>query len=172
MIALPKSRGGFCLIATLLLQVALVVALAGAGWLVYQKFPERGNSGPQSGTSPTTLQIVLRASASMEPQGIDIPVELYPIDIVAVRHEYFTDRQAGKRFEDFLNERMDGRFLVTARLDKQGQASVVIPPGNWWVHAVLSGDEDLEWRLPINVVGSKQTVELTPQNAYARTRSF
>jgi len=36
----------------------------------------------------------------------------------------------------------------------------------------LSGDENLEWRLPLNVEGSKQTVELTTQNIYTRTRSF
>jgi len=37
---------------------------------------------------------------------------------------------------------------------------------------LLSGDEELEWRLPIKVSGRKQTVELTSQNIYARTRSF
>jgi hypothetical protein len=103
---------------------------------------------------------------------LEIAVELYPIDIVAVRHEYFTERRAGKRFDDFLKERMEGRTPITARLDKQGQASVVINAGNWWLHALLSGEEDLEWRLPISVTGRKQTIELTWQNVYTRTRSF
>lgn len=103
---------------------------------------------------------------------LDIPIEIYPVDIVAVRHEYFTERRAGKRFDDFLSERMKGRTPVTARLDRQGQTSVVISPGTWWVHAVLSGEEDLEWRLPINVSGPKQVIELTSQNAYGRTKSF
>lgn len=116
------------------------------------------------------MQIVLRPSAGIE--ALDIPVELYPIDIVAARQEYFTERRAGKRFDDFLSERMKGRSPVTARLDKQGLASVVINPGNWWLHALSSGEDDLEWRLPVNVAGRNQTVELTSQNVYTRTRSF
>lgn len=120
----------------------------------------------------TTLQIMLRPPASEDVGALDISVELYPVDMVAVRHEYFTERRAGKRFDDFLSERMKGRTPVATRLDKQGQASVVISPGNWWLHAQLSGEEDLEWRLPLNVAGRKQTVELTSQNVYTRTKSF
>jgi hypothetical protein len=103
---------------------------------------------------------------------LDIPIEIYPVDIVAIRHEYFTERRAGKRFDDFLHERMNGRTPVNARLDRHGQTSVVIGPGAWWVHAVLTGEEDLEWRLPINVSGPQQLIELTAQNAYGRTKSF
>jgi hypothetical protein len=61
---------------------------------------------------------------------------------------------------------------VSARLDKQGHGSVSLPPGNWWLHAMLSGDEQLEWRLPVTVVGTKQVIELTPQNAYTRSKTF
>jgi hypothetical protein len=118
------------------------------------------------------LQIVLRQSATTGPEARDISVELYPVDIVAVRHEYFTERRAGKRFDDFLTERMKGRKPVTARLDREGQTSVVISPGNWWLHATLSGEENLEWRLPVVIAGPNQTVELTPQNVYTRTKSF
>ena len=56
--------------------------------------------------------------------ALDMPVELYPVDIVAVRHEYFTERRAGKRFDDFLNERMNGRTSINVRLDEKGQSSV------------------------------------------------
>jgi hypothetical protein len=89
-----------------------------------------------------------------------------------VRHEYFTERRAGKRFDDFLNERMNGRTPINAKLDKEGRAFVAIKPGSWWIHAVLSGEEDLEWHLPVNVAGRKQSIELTAQNAYTRTKSF
>ena len=114
----------------------------------------------------------MRPASEFSGVGLNIPVELYPVDIVAVRHEYFIERRAGKRFDDFLNERMNGRAPITAQLDPQGSAVVVVPPGNWWIHAVLAGDEDLEWRLPIQVTGPGLTIELTPQNAYARTKSF
>ena len=157
----------------MLLRVGLIVTLLLAGWRIYTQLPSEPSTTPQATLGETTLQIVLRPSANVTPvDGLDIAVELYPIDIVAVRHEYFTERRAGKRFDDFLSERMKGRSSVTAKLDKQGQTSVVLNSGNWWLHALLSGEEELEWRLPINVTGHKQIVELTSQNVYTRTRSF
>ncbi|HKO60032.1 MAG TPA: hypothetical protein VJV03_02640, partial [Pyrinomonadaceae bacterium] len=69
-------------------------------------------------------------------------------------------------------ERMKGRTPVTARLDQQGQTAVGLHPGNWWLHALLPGEEELEWRLPITVTGKKQVIELTSENVYTRARSF
>jgi hypothetical protein len=157
---------------TAFLRAALVVALLSSVWLVYNRLPRQTAGTPQPTYAATTLQIVLRSPPDNGADALDIDVELYPIDIVAARHEYFTERRAGKRFDDFLSERMKGRSPVSAKLDKQGQASVVVTPGSWWLHAQLSGDENLEWRLQINVAGGKQTVELTSQNAYTRTKSF
>jgi hypothetical protein len=166
-----KSQQIFYRMVTLSLRAGLVLGLFGAGWLVYHKLP---HSDPNRDSAPrdTTLQLVLRPSPEIGNGALDIPIELYPVDVVAVRHEYFTERRAGKRFDDFLNERMNGRKPVNVMLDRQGQASVAISPGNWWVHANLSGEQDLEWRLPISVSGLRQTIELTPQNAYTRTKSF
>ncbi len=157
---------------TLILRASLVVALFLSGWLVYKKLPHETSPAPHTTQAETTLQIVLRPAAAGENDALDIAVELYPFDIVAARHEYFTERRAGKRFDDFINERMKGRAPVSAKLDKQGQALVVVSKGSWWLHAQLSGEENLEWRLPLDVAGSKQLVELTPQNIYTRSRSF
>ncbi len=157
-------------ILTIGLRAALIIALVASGWLIYSRIPHAPEAETLS-SPETTLQIVLRGS-DVNAGALDIPIELYPIDIVAVRHEYFTERRAGKRFDDFLSERMKGRTPVTARLDKQGQASVGLNPGNWWLHALLSGEEELEWRLPLTVTGKKQTIELTSENVYTRTRSF
>lgn len=157
---------------TLFLRAALVVALVTSGWLIYSKLPHQDSPNLKSGSAQTTLQIVMQPSVAGGSEGLDIPVELYPVDIVAARHEYFTERRAGKRFDDFLSEQMKGRAPVSARLDKQGQTSVVLSPGSWWLHAQLAGEENLEWRLHIDVAGTWQTVELTAQNIYTRTRSF
>ena len=157
---------------TVFLRAALVAALFVSGWLVYSKLPQESDKGTRAANAETTLQIVLRSPADNGADALDIAVELYPIDIVATRHEYFTERRAGKRFDDFLSERMKGRTPVSAKLDQQGQASVVVAQGSWWLHAQLSGDENLEWRLPLNVAGRKQIVELSSQNVYTRTRSF
>jgi hypothetical protein len=89
-----------------------------------------------------------------------------------VQHEFFTEPRAGKRFDDFLKERMKGRSPISARLDKQGHGAVALAPGSWWLLATLAGDEQLEWRLPVKVTGTKQIVELTSQNAYTRSKSF
>jgi len=89
-----------------------------------------------------------------------------------VKHEYFTEPRPGKRLEDFVKERMKGRSPINTHLDKQGQGSVTLAPGSWWLHATLSGDEQLEWRLPVTVTGAKQVIELTPQNAYTRSKTF
>ena len=158
-------------LAVLLLQATLVAALLLSGWLIYSKLPHRSNSDARVSRNETTLQIILRPTG-INAAGLDIPVEIYPVDIVAVRHEYFTERRAGKRFDDFLNERMQGRHPVNTKLDKDGQTTVVVNAGSWWLNAILPGDENLEWRLPVNVAGNKQIVELTSQNVYTRTKSF
>ena len=156
----------------LLLRAALVIALVGAGWLVYKKLPNDSatNAAPSSGQ--TTVQITLRVSSEVGAGVLDIPIEFSPVDPVAIRQEFRSDPQSGKRFDEFRNGRMNGRALVTTKLNQQGQASVTIPPGNWWVLAILPGEVDLEWRLPVKISGYKQTIELTPQNAYFRSKGF
>jgi hypothetical protein len=118
------------------------------------------------------LEIVIRQPPESVGPSLDVPVSLFPVDIIAVRHEFFADPPRGKRLDDFLKERMKGRSPVNARLDKQGHGSVSLAPGNWWLHATLSGDEQLEWHLPVTMVGTKQVIELTPQNAYTRSKTF
>ena len=162
----PVIRG----LAIRALQLGLILMLVGAGWLIYRQLPASTEARIDRGS--TTLQIMIRQTPDSVGNALDVPVSLYPVDIVAVRHEFFTEPQKGKRFEDFLKERMRGRSPINARLDKQGQGAVLLAPGSWWLHATLSGDEQLEWRLPVKVGGSKQTIELTPQNAYTRSKTF
>ncbi|HET9480033.1 MAG TPA: hypothetical protein VFO72_11840 [Pyrinomonadaceae bacterium] len=163
----PKFRG----LLIRLLQVGLILVLVGAGWLIYRQLPD-GGADVSSNQGTSTLQIFIRQTPETVGPALDVAVSLYPVDIVAVRHEFFTEQRPGKRFEDFLKERMKGRSPINARLDKQGQGAVTLAPGSWWLHATLSGDEQLEWRLPVTVTGSKQVIELTPKNAYTRSRSF
>src|ERR1044072_856980 len=154
----------------LALQAGLIFVLVGAGWLIYRRLPE-GNAQVDS-AERTTLQILIKQTPDSVGQSLDVAVSLYPVDIIAVRHEFFTETRPGKRFEDFLKERMKGRAPVNARLDKQGSGAVQLAPGSWWLHATLSGDEQLEWRLPVTVTGSKQVMESTPQNAYTESKTF
>lgn len=158
-------------LAIVVLRVALVALLVLAGWFIYKQLPA-SNSEVVTYDSGSKVQIVLKSIPDIGATRLDVPVDIYPVDIVAVRHEFFTEPRAGKRFEDFLKERMKGRTPINARLDQQGNGTVVLAPGNWWLHAKLSGDEEVEWRLPVTVTREKQTIELTAQNAYTRSRSF
>lgn len=158
-------------VAIVFLRVALLVLLVGAGWAIYKQLPASDSEVVADG-SGSTIQIILKSIPDVGATRLDVPVDIYPVDIVAVRHEFFTEPRAGKRFEDFLKERMKGRTPINARLDQQGQGMVLLSPGSWWLHAKLSGDEEVEWRLPLTVTREKQTIELTPQNAYTRSRSF
>ena len=166
-----KSAATFRGLAILALQLGLILLLAGAGWIIYRRLPG-GDSEVKSDPRTATLQIVIRQAPESAGPSLDVAVSLYPVDIIAVRHEFFTEPKPGKRFEDFLKERMRGRSPINARLDKQGTGAVMLAPGSWWLHATLPGDEQLEWRLPVTVVGARQTVELTPQNAYTRSKTF
>jgi hypothetical protein len=170
-IAHLKRFGTFRNLGIILLQAGLIAALAAAGWSIYTRQPA-GDSKAEVDRRTTTLLIVIHQAPDTVGPSLDVPVSLYPVDIVAVRHEFFTEPRNGKRFEDFLKDRMKGRSPVNARLDKQGQGTVMLAPGSWWLHATLSGDEQLEWRLPVTVGGTKQVIELTPQNAYTRSKSF
>jgi hypothetical protein len=152
------------------LQLGLIGVLVGAAWLIYQRLPSSPKED-ETDTGATTLQIVMERPADTA-AALDVTVELYPVDIVAVRHEFFTEPRAGKRFDDFLKERMKGRSPVMTHLDKQGHGSVTLAPGSWWLHAKLSGDEELEWRLPVSVNGAKQTLQLNAENAYTRSKTF
>jgi hypothetical protein len=120
----------------------------------------------------TALQIVLRPSARDQGAAINVPIQLYPVDVSAVQREFGFEPHPGVQFEDFLKDRMQGRAPVKARLDENGRATVMVTPGQWWVHAMLAGSQTVEWRLPVKVSGRQQLLELNADNIYARTKSF
>ena len=165
------------------LRVALVVALVGAGWLIYSRLPN-DDSTPASGlgtnrqTRETLLRIILQprtttgGGGDADDTASVTPVKLYSIDVAAAQREFFDERRPGMRFEDFIVRRMKERQPITTQLDAQGQTIVYVPPGRWWIHATQIGAQEISWRLPINVAGREQTVELTGANAYMRTKKF
>ncbi len=153
------------------------MALVSAGWALYRKLPGGDALPPTNGAGgQTSVSIVLRRPPDEDAAKIalNVPVELYSVDVAAVRREFFDpdNRRAGLRFETFLSQRMKKRPPVAAQLDAKGRAIVTVAPGKWWVHATLGGAQSLEWRLPVNITGQKLTIELTPANAYTRTESF
>lgn len=155
------------------LRVVLLVALVGAGWRVYQHLPaDEADTDASAAAHPTMLHIVLQRAAAAQPAAAGLDVSLYSVDIAAVQREFISERRPGVRFTDFLAHRMQARPPLTAHFDAKGEALVAVPPGRWWIHAHLDGTEEITWRLPVNVSGREQTVELTPDNAYMHTKSF
>ncbi|MCA1630287.1 MAG: hypothetical protein LC774_08130 [Acidobacteria bacterium] len=167
----PSTKRAIVVVA---LRAALVAALLGAGWAVYRKLPQDDAGAALAGraSKQTLLRIVLRREGLGDAGVADTAVELYSLDVAAARREFDDERRYGQRFEDFVARRMGARQPVSAKLNREGQALVALPPGRWWVHAMLPGANELAWRLPVNVSGREQTVELTPSNAYTRTKSF
>lgn len=156
------------------MRFALVIALFGAGWSIYRRLPEGesvpfGSAGQQHAT---TLQITLRRPPNDQTAVTEAAVQLYSIDIESAQREYASERRAGMRFGEFLMRRMGKRQPIVGRFDERGQIVMSVPPGKWWVHATLSGEQEITWRLPINVSGRERIVELTPENAYTRAKSF
>jgi hypothetical protein len=164
------------------LRLALVLALVGAGWLIYRRLPH-DDTAPADGLGAsrqardTLLRIVLLpprtgGDANEAAPTSVTPVQLYSIDMAAAQREFFDERRPGMRFEDFIVRRMGARQPITTQLDAEGQTIVYVPPGRWWIHATHTGAQEITWRLPVNVAGREQTVELTNANAYMRTKKF
>src|ERR1041384_4641057 len=125
-----KRFSTFRSVTILALQAGLIFVLVGAGWLIYRQLPE--GAAQVDSAQRTTLQILIKQTPDSAGQSLDVDVTLYPVDIIAVRHEFFTETRPGKRYEDFLKERMKGRAEVKAHLDKQGSGSVQVALGSWW----------------------------------------
>jgi hypothetical protein len=155
-----------------LLRVGLLAALFGAAWAIYHRLPGGGAETAETAAGETTLEIVLRPSPRDEGIAMNIPVQLYPVDVAAAQREFSFEPHPGVRFEDFLKERMQGRAPIKTQLDENGRATIMLTPGRWWIHALLAGSQNIEWRLPINVSGHQQLIELNTENIYARTKSF
>jgi len=163
-------------IVKIILGVALVGGMFVAGWNVYRRLPSDGSAAMNivatDSRAETKLTVMLRSEITGA--TLNSPVEIYPFDLVAAQREFQATPHLARQFDDFLLRRMHGITPVKATTDNTGRAAAILSEGNWWLHATasLSGGETIEWRLPVNVVGRKQTVELALENAYERTKKF
>ncbi len=163
-------------IVKIILGVALVGGMFVAGWNVYRRLPSDGSAAMNivatDSRAETKLTVMLRSEITGA--TLNSPVEIYPFDLVAAQREFQATPHLARQFDDFLLRRMHGITPVKATTDNTGCAAAILSEGNWWLHATasLSGGETIEWRLPVNVVGRKQTVELALENAYERTKKF
>ena len=156
-------------IVRILLALALLGSLAWAGARIYRRLPATSATETARPGAPQDLTIVLRVQGSSETR-----IKLYPIDFAAVERDYASIPRAGKTFEDYLALRLKDLSPVTASADASGRAIAHVSEGNWWMHAVAAFPEGewLEWRQQFNVTQRPQTIELSAENAYQRSKKF
>ncbi len=160
-------------IIKVILAIGLVGGLFLAGWNVYRRLPDDSTSNTRAGKKAEP-GIEATITLGVEPAPLDSRVEVYPLDFAALQRDYFASPLAQKRFDDFLGRRLKGLEPVRAKFDGNRRAAVKLTLGNWWVRATaeMPNGESLEWRLPMNVSGQGQTVELTNENVYEKTKKF
>jgi hypothetical protein len=159
----------------IILGTALIGSLLGAGWVVYRRLPAETSwmrTDAYDTKANSDLTIVLRNDSAATPANTRI--EIYPIDFTAAQRDFSAAVRPGKTFDDFLAQRIKGLLPVRAQFDNNGRATARISEGNWWIRATatMSGGEKIEWRLPVRIFGPGQTIELTEENAYERTKAF
>ena len=160
----------------IMLGVALVGGLFVAGRSVYQRLPGDASVAMQIAATDSRAETEVTVALRSEATGatLNSPVEFYQFDLVTAQREFQATPRLARQFDDFLLRRMHGVTPVKAPTDGQGRARASLHEGAWWLHATasLGGGETIEWRLPVNVAGRDQTVELTMDNAYERTKKF
>lgn len=163
-------------IAVVVLRFALVLTLFGAGWSIYRRLPESDTGGTNSAANrpgETTVRLILRPAPNSTALAGSATFQLYPIDVAAEQRKFDSKPRTGVRFDDFLIQQMGKKQSVAGQFDERGEAAVSVPPGKWWVLAKLNGtQQDIAWRLPVNVSGRERVIELTPENSYTRAKSF
>jgi hypothetical protein len=155
-----------------ILALALLASLFGAGARIYHRLPAANggaNDNARSGAQQD-LTIVFRTAIS----AAETKINLYPIDFSAAERDYVMSAHAGKTLEDLLGQRLKHVTPVSVSVDANGHAVARVTEGSWWMHAVsaLANGESMEWRMPLTISQRPQTIELTSENAYERTRKF
>jgi len=159
-------------IVQIILALMLLASLVLAGARIYQRLPVTNggaNDNARNGTQQD-LTIIFRTAISTA----DTKINLYPIDFSATERDYVMSAHAGKTLEDLLGQRLKQVTPVTVAVDPNGHAVARVTEGSWWMHAVsaLADGESMEWRMPLTISQRPQTIELTSENAYERTRKF
>ena len=156
----------------IVLRVALALLLLGSlGWAgerIYRALPEHSGETARTGAE-LDLTIVVRTQSAGTTR-----IKLYPIDFSSIEREYERNPRPGKTFEDFLGARLQNLTPVTTEADHSGRAMARVNEGNWWLHAVsvFPSGEWLEWRQAVTVAQRPQTIELSLDNAYERSKKF
>jgi len=155
-----------------ILALTLLASLLMAGARIYHRLPAGSGAGEDNARpgAQQDLTIIFRTAISVP----ETKINLYPIDFTAAERDYVMSAHAGKTPEDLLGQRLKQVTPVSVSVDRDGHAVARVTEGSWWMHAVsaLANGESIEWRMPLTISQRPQTIELTSENAYERTRKF
>lgn len=169
--AAPSSP--LMIVVRILFACALLAGLFSAGYRIYQRLPMDSSSATGDYNAPLTGTRVLVRN-TIRNATLRSPVELYHFDLSAARREFDDSPRLAKQFDDFLGRRMHDVVPVKAEVTNDGVASTLLSQGNWWLRAIAQLDtgEEIEWRLPLTVSSRDQSIELSYENSYERTKKF
>ena len=156
-----------------LLALALLAGLFYAGYRIYQRLPADSSSANSEYNAPLSgTRVVVRNT--IRNATLRSPIELYHFDLPAARREFDESPRLAKQFDDFLSRRMHDVVPVKAQVTNDGIASTLLSQGVWWLRAIAKLDtgEEIEWRLPLMVRNRDQSIELSFENSYERTKKF
>lgn len=155
-----------------ILALTLLASLLTAGARIYHRLPRAIDGADDNARrgAQQDLTIIFRTAVS----AAETKINLYPIDFSAAERDYVMNAHAGKTLEDLLGQRLKHVTPVSVSVDPNGHAVAHVSEGSWWMHAVteLATGEAMEWRMPLTISQHPQTIELTSENAYERTRKF
>jgi hypothetical protein len=168
----PSATSPGLRIIEVILALALLGTLIFSGWRVYHSLPAA--VGTRIETTAAAAQSDLTITLRNAGFGAETMIELYPIDFAAARENFVLLGRPGKSFEDFLVQKLKKLTPVRAQIDQGGRAQARLSAGNWWLRATSASanNEMLEWRMPLVISQRAQTVELSADNAYEKTKKF
>jgi len=169
-----SERHPLLLLVRVLLAAALIGALYFAGWRIYRRLPAEAQNQTvfADGRPQPALRLVVRnkvAGATLRS-----PVEFFHFNLVAARREFEESPRLARQFDDFLIRRMHDMTPVKADVTGDGYAIAQLWPGDWWLRAqaTLNSGEEIEWRVPVALRDRDQSLDLSFENAYERTKKF
>lgn len=158
----------------ILLAIVLVGSLYLAGRRIYWNLPADDVSPRLAATEVSGAKSRLIVRNTIAAATLQSPVEIYRFDLEAARREFEDSPQLAKQFDEFLARRMRDVAPLKVETGRDGIATASLSAGDWWLRAraILNTGEQIEWRLPLVITNGDQTLDLSFDNAYERTKKF
>ena len=168
-----KSRLGQKVLRVLL-AVALIGSLLFTGWRIHRRLPAEPTNPTvfADGRAQPALRLVVRNTVAGS--TLRSPLEFFHFNLAAARREFEQSPKLARQFDDFLIRRMHNVTPVKAEVNGDGYAVAQLWAGDWWLRATatLNSGEEIEWRVPVALSDRDQSLDLSFENAYERTKKF